>query len=105
MSVMGGVLFLPSFVYSLMGIFRKIPKIDCTEYWKYSSFLFIILYLTLLLFIKTPLEVERTWHWVFLFSWILLGDFLKLVKEYYWTIVISQALITMALALTIQDYY
>jgi hypothetical protein len=94
-SIMGGVLFLPSFVFSLMRF-----KQPC---WEYK--LLAILYLILLVFIRTPLEVERTWHWIFLFSWILIGQILKEVKNYYWTFVIMQAFVTLALALTIQDYY
>lgn len=104
-SIMGGVLFLPSFVFSLMRLVRKTPNIDSSREFEYASLLLTILYLILLLFIRTPLEVERTWHWIFLFSWILTGRLLKEVKEYYWTIVIFQVGITLALALTIQDYY
>lgn len=103
-SIMGGILFLPAFFSSIETIVSWKNKNQSWEF-KNLSLAFVLSYTFLLLFIRTPLEVERTWHWVFIFSWPLLGNIIKEVKDWYWTLVVSQALISLALALTVQDYY
>ncbi|MBI5890590.1 MAG: hypothetical protein HZB47_07920 [Nitrosomonadales bacterium] len=129
MSVMGGVVLFPSAILSLgsgltmtRNLTRKPParftgKERIRNYLLFSVFVMVLL----LLFQKTVrLEVERTWHWFFLPVWALMGYLFYGIHVFFRRLFpakkgfgnlpvllfcLVQLAITVALAMSIQDYY
>ena len=130
MSVMGGLLFLPVLIYISFEVIR-----NAANWWRQATpdmasetavrrFLFIATFLMLLLLLTQTtvrLEVERTWHWFFIPAWSLMGIFILSTrtvakrlfpgaseKVLLWVPLVlcgGQLMVTILLAMSIQDYY
>ncbi|MCG2711853.1 MAG: hypothetical protein L6416_05975 [Candidatus Omnitrophica bacterium] len=130
LSVMGGILFLPCIIFmsgytfsSLWRLIRGRLYISNTRaLCRFSLSFSVILILSYLIFQKTVrLEVERTLHWFFVFIWSMSGIFLvaidvfcreifpgMFIRNRNWGLFIFlllQFVITLTLAMGIQDYY
>jgi len=133
MLVMGGILFLPVLGYICVvmgkivagGLMKTKP--DASNELSIKRFLIIATFIMLLmlLFQRTVrLEVERIWHWFFIPVWSLMGIFFpssQVVLERLFplngpitinkvwlaplVLCVVQLLVTVVLAMSIQDYY
>jgi hypothetical protein len=130
MSVMGGVLFLPVLIYSVGYVVRIVLELRRSTPRAVSppavrTFVVLVTFVLLVLLgtqTSVRLEVERTWHWFFIPVWSLMGVFLAAAGpalERVWSdepspsvrrlaplaLCLAQLAITVALAMSIQDYY
>ena len=129
MAVMGGVLYLPAMINSIVFTVREVLRRKNIELApqlgaRFNGRLFLSLLATcIMLFLvmqsTVRLEVERTWHWAFIPGWTLGGICLIsaatssgrlfrkpgsvafVMRLLGWT----QLVVTLALAISIQDYY
>jgi len=130
MSVMGGLLFLPTLYFVLNDLVKRvrcafIHLVLPSHSDRDSVRTFIVLATTLMFaFLVTQstvfLEVERTWFWFFPFVWSLMGIFLLALRVTArrlfpqssfarnwtdWVFYASQLGVSIVLAMVIMDYY
>jgi hypothetical protein len=129
MAVMGGVLFLPALLFSAAScvprVVRRLARPPrglkaARRDMLLIAFSFMFVFLAVQKTVR--LEVERTWHWFFVPGWMLMGYFLpgaalaarrsviSLAPGRAWAyafmgLLLAQLLMTLALAMCIQDYY
>ena len=115
MSFMGGILFFPTiFFYFIKGFLKKKDVSNI-----FSRFLALSLFIMvfILIFQQTArLEVERTWHWLFMPVWILTGELLMIVNDQFKNVrseiflkcsllLVVQIITMLVFIISFQDYY